>query len=165
MKVFFWARNPGFVAKKSEFCHTTPILVNGPFVSLGVTVHFPPWERFPTFRSGVTAVSVKKSGWRLKKSSPFSMWGHRLPVTALALPARRPFRPALGLDNNFLLLLAQCASSTSFFVLYLLIILVQNYGDTQRDNQYRAQMNDRYSPVEQLSSNDSRWVVCRGIQI
>ena len=35
-----------FLVKKSNFCQTTPILVNGPFVALGETVHFPPWEQF-----------------------------------------------------------------------------------------------------------------------
>ena len=42
-----------FLAKKSDFCHTTPILVNGSFVALGENVHFPPWERLSdfTFRS------------------------------------------------------------------------------------------------------------------
>ena len=44
-----------FLAKKSNFCQTTPILVHG---------------------------------WRVKKSSPSPLWGHRLPVTALALSAR-----------------------------------------------------------------------------
>ena len=29
-----------FLVQKSNFCHTTPILVNDPFVALGVTVHF-----------------------------------------------------------------------------------------------------------------------------
>ena len=31
-----------FLAKKSDFCHTTPILVNNPFGALGETVHYPP---------------------------------------------------------------------------------------------------------------------------
>ena len=35
----FW-----FLAKKSDFCHTTPILVDDPFLALGMTVNFPPWE-------------------------------------------------------------------------------------------------------------------------
>ena len=35
--------------QKSNFCHTTPILVNGPFAALGVTVHFPHCERFFDF--------------------------------------------------------------------------------------------------------------------
>ena len=38
-----------FLAKKSDFCHTTPILVNDLFVALGVTVHFLPWEWFFDF--------------------------------------------------------------------------------------------------------------------
>ena len=49
-----------FLAKKSDFCHMTPILVDDSFLALGMMVNFPPWERFLTFRSGVTAVSVKK---------------------------------------------------------------------------------------------------------
>ena len=59
------------------------------------------WTKM-TFRSGVTAVSVKKSGWPVKKSSPLPLWEFRLPVKALALSARRPFRPARfarGLDK------------------------------------------------------------------
>ena len=39
----------------------------------------------------------------MKKSPPSPLWGHRLPATALALSARRPFRPARfarGLDND-----------------------------------------------------------------
>ena len=38
-----------FLAKKSDFCHTTLILVNGPFVALGETIHFPPLEGFWIF--------------------------------------------------------------------------------------------------------------------
>ena len=51
---------------------------------------------FSTFRSGVTAVSVKKSGWPVKKSSPLPLWEFRLPVKTLALSARR-------LDNDQLM--------------------------------------------------------------
>ena len=40
------------------------------------------------------AVSAKKLGWRVKKSSPSPLWGHRLPVIALTLSAR-------GLDNHY----------------------------------------------------------------
>ena len=32
---FFWGPKSQFLAKKSDFCHTTPILVNCPFVALG----------------------------------------------------------------------------------------------------------------------------------
>ena len=44
--MFFWGPKSWFLIEKSNFCHTTPILVNGPFVALGETVHFPPWELF-----------------------------------------------------------------------------------------------------------------------
>ena len=36
------------------------------------------------------AVFVKKLGRHVKKFSPSPLWGYRLPVTALALLARRP---------------------------------------------------------------------------
>ena len=36
-------------AQKSDFCHATQILVDGPFVALRETVHFPHWERFFDF--------------------------------------------------------------------------------------------------------------------
>ena len=32
-----------------NFCHTTPILVDDPFLALGMTIIFPPWERFFDF--------------------------------------------------------------------------------------------------------------------
>merc|ERR1712107_548302 len=38
-----------FLAKKSTFCHTTPILVDDPFLALDMTVNFPPWKRFFDF--------------------------------------------------------------------------------------------------------------------
>merc|ERR1712067_4231 len=38
-----------FLAKKSDFCHTTPILVDDPFLALDMTVNFPPWKRFFDF--------------------------------------------------------------------------------------------------------------------
>ena len=41
----FWV-----LAKKSDFCHTTiRILVDDPFLALGMTVNFPHWERFFDF--------------------------------------------------------------------------------------------------------------------
>ena len=40
----FW-----FLAKKSNFGHTTPILVDDPFLALGMTVNFPPWKPFFDF--------------------------------------------------------------------------------------------------------------------
>jgi len=38
-----------FLAKKSDFCHTTPIFVDDPFLALVMTVNFPPWKRFFDF--------------------------------------------------------------------------------------------------------------------
>merc|ERR1711873_34762 len=38
-----------FLAKKSDFCHTTPILVDDPILALNMTVNFPPWKRFFDF--------------------------------------------------------------------------------------------------------------------
>ena len=34
---------------KIRFCHTTPILVDDPFLALGMTVNFPPWKPFFDF--------------------------------------------------------------------------------------------------------------------
>ena len=48
---FFLGPKSWFLPKKSNFCHTTPILVNDPFVARRETVHFPHWERFSTFCS------------------------------------------------------------------------------------------------------------------
>ena len=59
------------------------------------------WFRFGTFGSIVRffvselrPFSWGEPGRRAKKSYPTPLWGHRLPVTALALSARRPFGPA-----------------------------------------------------------------------
>ena len=38
-----------FLVQKSDFCHTTPILVNDPFLALTMMVNFRPWERFLDF--------------------------------------------------------------------------------------------------------------------
>ena len=72
-------------------------MVDDPILALGMTVNFSPWDRFFDFpyRS--------YSSFRKKKLVDPSLWGHRLPVTALALSARRPFGPAhfaRGLDKN-----------------------------------------------------------------
>ena len=53
---FFLGPKFQFLAKKSDFCHTTPIFVEDPFLALDMTVNFPPWKRFFDFRSEVTAV-------------------------------------------------------------------------------------------------------------
>ena len=57
------------------------------------------------------APAVLKTSWRVKKSSPFPLWGHLLQVTALALSAHRPFRPtciARGLDDVWLRFWSKC---------------------------------------------------------
>ena len=46
---FFLGPKSWFLVQKSDFCHTTPILVNDPFLALGMTVNFPPWDRFFDF--------------------------------------------------------------------------------------------------------------------
>ena len=38
-----------FLAKKSDFCHTTQIFVDDPFLALNMTVNFPPWKQFFDF--------------------------------------------------------------------------------------------------------------------
>ena len=60
-----------FLAKKSDFCHTTPILVDDPFVALGEAVHFPTND-FPTSSFGVTPVFVKKKK-RLTRQKVFAL--------------------------------------------------------------------------------------------
>ena len=91
---FFLGPKSLFLVQKSDFCHTTPILVNDPFLVLTMTVNFPPWEQFFDFPFRSYSCFRKKFGWPVKKSFPFPLWGHRLPVTALALSARTPFGPA-----------------------------------------------------------------------
>ena len=73
-----------FLAKKSDFCHTTPILVNDPFLALTMTVNFPPWERFFDFPFRSYSSFRKKNPADLSKSLPPSY----CTVTALALSAR-----------------------------------------------------------------------------
>ena len=83
-----------FLVQKSDFCHTTPILVDDPFLALGMTVNFPPWERFFDFPFQSYCSFRKKIRLTAQKVFPPPTVGHRLPVTALALSAR-------GLDKNF----------------------------------------------------------------
>ena len=44
-----WPEHLGFWPKKSDFCHTTPIFVDDPFLALDMTVNFPPWKQFFDF--------------------------------------------------------------------------------------------------------------------
>ena len=47
--VFWGGPKCWFLVQKSDFCHTTPILVDDPFLALGMTVNFPPWKPFFDF--------------------------------------------------------------------------------------------------------------------
>ena len=63
---------------------------NGPKGPIfGQKANFCTKSHFSTFCSRVRATFVKKNGRRATKSSPSQLWGHRLPVTARALSARR----------------------------------------------------------------------------
>ena len=55
-----------FLAKKSDFCHTTPILVDDPFLGLGMTVNFRPWKPFfdfpfRSYSAGLTTIPHNES--------------------------------------------------------------------------------------------------------
>ena len=47
-RTWFESRSALFFGPQNS-THRTPILVNSPFVALGETVHFPPWDRFFDF--------------------------------------------------------------------------------------------------------------------
>ena len=44
-----WDKDADIWPKISVLGHTTPILVNHPFVALGVNIHISPWEPFFDF--------------------------------------------------------------------------------------------------------------------
>ena len=46
---FFLGPKSRFLVQKSNFCRTTLILVNDPFLALGITVNFPRWDQFFDF--------------------------------------------------------------------------------------------------------------------
>ena len=82
------------------------------------------WFRFGTFGSilrffvsELRPFSWGEPGRRAQKSYPTPLWGHRLPVTALALSARGPFGPARfarGLDKVYFLIRARPPPPPSF---------------------------------------------------
>ena len=59
-----------FLVKKSDFCHTTPVLVDDPFLALGMTVNFPPWDRFFDFPFRSYSSFCKKKLLHPSKSLP-----------------------------------------------------------------------------------------------
>ena len=98
----FYGPKISVLAQKSDFCHTTPILVNDPFLALGMTVNFPPWEQFFDFPFQSYSCFREKIRLTRQKVFPLPLWEFRLPVKALALSAHRPFGTApfaRGLDN------------------------------------------------------------------
>ena len=82
-------------AQKSVFCYMIPNFVNSPFVALGKTVHFAPWDRFFDFLFPSYSRFPKRNRPTRQKVFP-----HRLPVTTQALSsAFGPARFALWLDQ------------------------------------------------------------------
>ena len=77
----------GFGPKK--FCDMAQDFVNGPFVALGNMVDLPNSDRFFDFLFPNYGHFRKKKQLKRQKVFPHL----RLPVTALALSARRPFGP------------------------------------------------------------------------
>merc|ERR1711872_489039 len=70
-----------FLVKKSDFCHTTPIFVDDPFLALGMTVNFPPWKRFFDFPFRSYSCFRKKIRLTVQKVFPPSpLWEFRLPI-------------------------------------------------------------------------------------
>ena len=64
--LIIWA----FLVQKSDFCHTTPILVDDPFLALGMTVNFPPWKPFFDFPFRSYSCFRKKNSADGSKSLP-----------------------------------------------------------------------------------------------
>ena len=78
-----------FLAKKSDFCHMTPILVDDPFLALGMTVNFPPWKPFFDFPFRSYSCFRKKIRLTCQKVFPLPTVGFYCTVTASALSAQR----------------------------------------------------------------------------
>ena len=99
---FLGPKNPDFGPKIRFFSYGTPFFGKGALVTLGVSSVLAPSDLLCDFLFPSYAVFVRGPVQRAKKSYPTPLWGHRLPVTALALSARRPFGPARfarGLDK------------------------------------------------------------------
>ena len=95
--MFFLGPKTQFSDQKSVFYHMTLNYVNGPFVALREMVHFAPWDWFFNF----SFLSYGRFRWRTKKSSPTPLWGHCLPVTALATPPPECAQPQKLCTANF----------------------------------------------------------------
>ena len=120
--LFFCPKNPDFCPKIRFFIWDRVFLAQGRAYP---SAWGPLWHLriyCATFRFRVTPVFVRGPVRRAKKSSPTPLWGHRLPVTVLALSAR-------GLDNlrkflgglNALCTLKNLCEGETFFILPVLI--------------------------------------------
>ena len=89
---FFGGQKIRISARKSVFSYGTPFFVKGAFVTLGVGSVLAPTYLVYDF-SFPSYGRFREPGRRSKKSSPTPLWGHRLPVTALALSARGLDKP------------------------------------------------------------------------
>ena len=89
-----------FLAKKSDFCHTTPILINSPFVALGEAVHFPPWERFSDFPFQSYSSFCKKNPVDPSKSLPPPHWGGTVSASNSPSALRWPDSEGQRIDSQ-----------------------------------------------------------------
>ena len=85
----FW-----FLAQKSDFCHTTPILVDDPFLALGMAVNFRPWERFFDFPFRSYSCFRKKIRLTRQKVFPPPTVGVPSASKSPSALSLRPFGPA-----------------------------------------------------------------------
>ena len=91
---FFFGPKFWFLAKKSDFCHTTPIFVDDPFLALVMTVNFPPWERFFDFPFRSYSCFCKKNLVDLFWISKIWPFGHEIQFS----PKKNRERPKI-MDN------------------------------------------------------------------
>ena len=98
---FFWPKISVF-GQKSDFCHTTPILVDDPFLALGMTVNFPHWEQFFDFPFRSYSCFRKKILLTAQKVFPLPTVGFYCTVKALALSASRAGLIIVGFDASHL---------------------------------------------------------------
>ena len=86
-----------FLVQKSDFCHATQILVDDPFLALGMTVNFPFWKRLFDFPFQSYSCFHKKIRLTCQKVFPLPTLGFYCTETALALSAAGP---SGGMDNK-----------------------------------------------------------------
>ena len=88
----FFGLEDSFFCPKIRFLQYDPKCGRRPDCSPQRDGSFRTWDQFFDFLfPSYSRFRKKKLGRRAKTPSPSQLWGHRLPVTALALSARRPF--------------------------------------------------------------------------